>query len=374
MNILPYENNIPIDRLTAVFNETTNSYKFYWLLAILDEIKENGSEIILMQDLYRRILEDVWYPINYYQLSFGKSDRFKQISDFINSQITVDYGVSSKKLFQQIDNEMNINAKTECFQKINELARWVPYRFIRPFFANETRGIKDSLVNNELIQLAYDSSVRQPEYCPYYFRGNEIVLNKIWFQYLLKNIGLIKGFTYWYLIKFLQKNNPNVPGIAEKIFKPTQRNLRKNIEGWRKFIELCPEQKCIYSGLKLSSDLSLDHFIPWSFTTNDLNWNLVTVSKRVNSMKGNRLPNLNLYLEPFADLQYTFFKTMLPQNNLKIVLEDYCLLFNQNLSEINQLSKDLFKQRIIQTIFPTEQIASNMGFIRNWEYQFQVNK
>ena len=91
-------------------------------------------------------------------------------------------------------------------------------------------------------------------------------------------------------------------------------------------------------------------------------------------MKGNRLPNLNLYLEPFADLQYTFFKTMLPQNNLKIVLEDYCLLFNQNLSEINQLSKDLFKQRIIQTIFPTEQIASNMGFIRNWEYQFQVNK
>jgi len=43
MNILSYENNLPIDRLTAVFNETTNSYKFYWLLAILDEIKGKHS-------------------------------------------------------------------------------------------------------------------------------------------------------------------------------------------------------------------------------------------------------------------------------------------------------------------------------------------
>ena len=74
MNLLPYENNLPIDKLISVFNDTTNSYKFYWLLAILDEIKEMGSERILIENLYRRILEDVWYPINYYQLSFGKAD------------------------------------------------------------------------------------------------------------------------------------------------------------------------------------------------------------------------------------------------------------------------------------------------------------
>jgi len=42
---LPPEDNLQIGSLAAVFNETTNSYKFYWFLAILDEIEENNVKV-----------------------------------------------------------------------------------------------------------------------------------------------------------------------------------------------------------------------------------------------------------------------------------------------------------------------------------------
>ena len=33
--------------------------------------------------------------------------------------------------------------------------------------------------------------------------------------------------------------------------------------------------KCIYSGKKINSPESLDHFLPWSFLPNDKTWNII---------------------------------------------------------------------------------------------------
>ena len=69
---LPYSNNLPIDRLSQCFNDTTNSYKFYWFLAILEEVCQNQRTILKMSDLALRMVSLVWYPLDYYKLSFGK--------------------------------------------------------------------------------------------------------------------------------------------------------------------------------------------------------------------------------------------------------------------------------------------------------------
>lgn len=364
---LSEDKNLPIGNLTSIFNDTTNSYKFFWFLAILADIQDNNSEIILIENLNTRMLEDVWYPLNYYLLSFGKTDSYKVIADFINSRIEVDCKINSDALFNQIDKGFSPINKNEYKLKVKSLSRWVPYRFIRPFFANETRGVNDSQVNNKIKSLALETSKNNPGQCPYWFSEDKIIINRIWFEYFLNNIGLLRGFTYWHLSKFLQKNNPNVPGISEKLFKPTQRSLRRYIDGWSKFIELNPNERCIYSGNILACDFSIDHFIPWSFTANDLNWNLVPVSKQVNSSKGNRLPNLDKFLEPLSELQFKFFQTMFSRSIEKQILEDYCLLLSLSLNEISNLPKNIFMQKIKETISPMEQVAANMGFVRMWE-------
>lgn len=358
---------LPIEKLTSVFNDVTNSYKFFWFLSILDEIKEGQNEAIRYEDLFNRMIEYVWYPMDYYLLSFGKSDGFKEIINFINAHLKIDNNINAKSITYQIENGLSQDQAYEYKSRVNQLARWVPFRFIRPFFENQLRGLNDSKVNSSIKAIALSSSITNTEQCPYWFSGNKIIINRIWYDYFLKNIGLLRGFTYWHLMKFLQKNNPNVPGISEKIFKPTQRNLGRYISSWKKFIELNPNEKCIYSGIILSIDFSLDHFIPWSFTTNDLIWNLVPVSKQINSSKGNRLPNLERYLVPFSALQYSFFQTMFTNGIEKQVLEEYCLLFNLSLNDISKLTKSIFKQKIKETITPMEQIATNMGFGKDWK-------
>ena len=72
--------------------------------------------------------------------------------------------------------------------------------------------------------------------------------------------------------------------------------------------------------------MSLDHFIPWSFVLHDRMWNLVPVSKSINSSKSDLLPPLEKYLDSFIDLQFTAYTTALEIGINSKTLEDYYLL------------------------------------------------
>ena len=71
---LPEHNQLDIGKLSSVFRDTTNSYKFYWFLSILDSLRDNGESIISQKDITLRMLANVWYPLDYFKLSFGKRD------------------------------------------------------------------------------------------------------------------------------------------------------------------------------------------------------------------------------------------------------------------------------------------------------------
>uniref|UniRef100_UPI0040483A9D HNH endonuclease domain-containing protein n=1 Tax=Mariniflexile sp. TaxID=1979402 RepID=UPI0040483A9D len=48
---------------------------------------------------------------------------------------------------------------------------------------------------------------------------------------------------------------------------------------------------CIYTGEKLiKGNYAVEHFIPYSFVSHDLIWNLIPADKSFNSSKSNRLP------------------------------------------------------------------------------------
>ncbi len=100
---LPESNEVDVARLAAVFSDTTNSYKFYWLLAILDGLRETGQTQFSMRDLSLRMVANVWYPLDYFKLSFGKQDGFKPIADFVSERITVDNRPTAPNLFTQLN-------------------------------------------------------------------------------------------------------------------------------------------------------------------------------------------------------------------------------------------------------------------------------
>jgi len=363
----PDDSFLSIDKLSAVFNDTTNSYKFYWFLAILEEVKESNSSSIKIEALYKRMMTSVWYPLDYFKLSFGKSDSFKSVAQYISSKQTIDNSSSAEPLLNQIDNKFDEQSREQVYSLMKQLVRWVPFRFIRPFFAEQTRRMPDTKVNQTIKQLANSVSVNNPELCIYHFEGDSIILNQCWKEYLTRNLGILMAFTFWHLVKFVQKNNPNVIGISEKIFKPGQRSLRRNIESWKTFISLNGKASCIYSGEDVNTGFSLDHFVPWSFTVHDLNWNIVPITKQINSSKNDCLPSLE-YLKPLTSLQHSFFHVLTEHQKCSDILEDYCLLFNRNIADIREMSLFDFELKITETITPMIQIASNMGFKTNWIY------
>lgn len=379
---LPNSEILPVNILSQCFNDTTNSYKFYWFLAILEELNVNKLKDekypnrISMPNLAARMLVLVWYPLDYYKLSFGKQDGFKGIAESISAKMKVNNNPNSKDLFEQINARLKENEVIQINKKVLKLLNWVPYRFIRPFFSERLKGEKDYKVNKRIIQLSNDVFKNNTHQTIYRFIGEKkegIEVDTKWAEYFDVNQEVIRGFIYWNLVKFLQKHNPNVIGLSEKLFKPSKRDFTTAKKFWKIYFGSNKAIKCIYSNKILEGAISIDHFLPWSYAVHDELWNLLPTFKSINSSKNNQLPNLNKYIDSFAYLQFHAFHSVLKQilinKKTPHLLESYTKLFNISIEEIQQLPKRQFEQTIKNTIIPMHQIAQNMGFASNWTYQ-----
>ncbi|WP_020605767.1 HNH endonuclease domain-containing protein [Spirosoma spitsbergense] len=361
---LPDSERLDVAKLSSAFSNTTNSYKFYWLLAILDCLAETGQTQLSMRDLSLRMVAMVWYPLDYFKLSFGKQDGFKPIADYVSQLLTVDNSTNAPTLFLQLQSRLTNAELEQVYRKVKILLDWVPYRFIRPFFAQETRGLLDYKVNNQIVELANKS-----QDAPYRFLGEFIEINEDWAAYFSRHLFILRGFTCWHLVRFLQKNNPNVTGLTEKLDKPAERDLKQAGRFWKGYLAENPGMSCIYSGQAITtSNLSLDHFLPWTFVAHDQLWNIVPTPKSVNSAKNDWLPSLDLYFDRYAQLQHKGFSFYVKKGNQKI-LEDYHVLFAQNVEFIRQQSFTDFKERLARQIMPHLQTAQNLGFSHPFIYK-----
>lgn len=89
--------------------------------------------------------------------------------------------------------------------------------------------------------------------------------------------------------QFLQDRNPGVPGIIYKICPENedQRKLDQARALWRATVDITKRPiREIYTGREIGLDvLSIDHFVPRSYISNDELWNLTPMSKSLNSSK-----------------------------------------------------------------------------------------
>ena len=354
---LPNTDGVDVASLSKVFNETTNSYKFYWFLAILDRLQKTDDPRISMQDLSLQMLASVWYPLDYYKLSFGVQDKFKEIAEYVSNHLTVNTKNNAPALLNQLQSQLTESELANVHSRVKLLRRWVPFRFIRPFFEIEMKGLPDHQVNNAIVGLANQSTN-----APYHFDNDYIVINEVWMRYLQQYQYILRGFISWHLVQFLQKNNPNVAAISEKLERPPNRNFTAARPFWDNYLAQHPQIDCIYSGqLITKANISLDHYLPFSFVAHDQIWNLIPTTKTVNSAKNDWLPDTNLYFDKFARLQFDAFQFHVEAGQPK-KLEDYSILFRESTENISKNPFSWFWERLTQAISPQIQTAQNMGF------------
>ena len=79
---------------------------------------------------------------------------------------------------------------------------------------------------------------------------------------------------------------------------------------WKLLSELAPIHE-IYGENRLAPEnISIDHFVPWSYVAHDEFWNLHPTTRAINSSKSNHLPEWELYFPRFAGLEYLSYQMM----------------------------------------------------------------
>ena len=362
---LPTSNDINIGALAGSFGSVTNSYKFYWMLALLDAVQEQHQRTISLQWLLCRMVAHVWHPVHYFRLQFGKSDKFSECAELVKleSGLAIDASV-----FDVTEICMKLPKGSAARRVLEERGRFVPYRFIRPFFETEIQGLKDHEVNGRITDLAsqHFNSDRPPMYR---FVGRDIELAEAWFLYISEHLEVLRGFCYWHLVLYLQAKNPNVGNLASKLTPPVERDLSQAKKFWQLALKAGEAQKCIYSGFAVpASGFSLDHFLPWSFVAHDALWNICPTLPEVNSAKGDRLPSLDGHLSAFLATQFEAVQRVCPICP-EPMIEDYSLLFGTaSAAELIAISRVDFNRRLGDVIRPQFQIAANCGFPQGWFY------
>ena len=369
---LPESTDVDVSRLSAIFKHTTLAYKFYWFLAILNAVKNDREGVISYDDIALRMFATVWYPLDFYKLSFGPKDGFERIRSYVLEHAKIDNTRNAPHIFSQLskqlsDKEMRIiNDMTK-----KELIRYVPYHFLTPFLEGliekEPKYSRIAEVTNQCFNT-------HPQQVIYRIINESIELNPKWVEYLRKHLYILEGFTKWHLVQFLQKNNPNVAAVSEKLAKSVaERDFKQAKPFWKKYLVSHPELTCIYSGQSITvKNISLDHYIPFSYVAHDQIWNLIPTIAAVNSAKNNRLPDKNLYFDRYAKIQFDvfqFYATATEHDDQKRLLLDYTILFRESTDTIQQGDFLWFREQLRLAIEPQLQTACNMGFTANFIYK-----
>lgn len=347
---LPQSTNLNISKLAAAFNNTSATYKFYWLLSIIEACEE-GKKDIPKRELFARMLCNAWYTVNYFHVSFGSQDLIQKAIHTISKKENVPVNTRKENLLKLLLSSQNLST----INLLKHFDKNVPHWFLTPWIMRN-RSENDTSYKNRI----YTESQQYYNQAPYALFPEVISINPVWISYLKENARILKDFCYWNLSLFLQVRNPNVPNIPGKLIKPPLRNtlVKQRREYWDIAINELDGVDCIFTNSRLKIDqYALDHFVPHAFVSHDLIWNLVPIDIRYNSVKSDKLPNMELHFDGFYNLQKSAFEIISHHSPKSKLLEEYWYLFSADDKTV-QFEYERFRD----VIAPLIAIASNNGF------------
>ena len=129
---LPYSEELNIEYLGRLFDNTSECYKFFWFKAIVAKVTE-GKLKMTYEELVDEMIADAWYMVTEYHLNLGPKDTLESLVDLIKQKNTELKSCEKKSVI------IDFLKKTEDKEIINKkriLTRNVPYRIQSPFMKN----------------------------------------------------------------------------------------------------------------------------------------------------------------------------------------------------------------------------------------------
>lgn len=265
------------EALEHCFDHTTQSYKFYWMMAILESIAQQQYHINIM-DLSARMACMAWYPVLKHNVSLGKTDSFRP--NLINLQQRVGFPVemtyydvyAKLRLFMASD-----QGRLSVVPVLRQFVNDVPYCFLAPWSNLKGAGerIKKEFRTTGSIHIsgAPYSIVRF---------GDEVFIDieRDWTDYLSKNAWSLYEKSMQGLRNFVTRRNQGLftPSVMLE-WKIDPAIVRQQVEYWNIAIAGATASgtslRCLFTGHEIQlNTYRLDHFLPLGDATSDRVWSI----------------------------------------------------------------------------------------------------
>ena len=338
-----YYNRLDIDSFAQMLKDPSYCYKFYWLEAIVNLINQNVTETTI-GDVIDEMIANAWYSVVEYHI---------HLSGLVKGAVTdgLERAINGLKDATGLANNASKSDIKEAIKSHNSKIRnektqityTVPYRALAGFFANHNVKVNWER-RTELTEriIIFDKTTVK---LPYVFGAGstleqQIFFDSDWIQMINDNTVEILGWIQYEKLKWLQNNNPEVPGLVYKLKQgDNDRKLERVRDLWNGIID-CTEIKDIYTQNPLSrNDFEVDHFVPRSFIMNDELWNLIPMDPSLNSSKNNNLPDWENFFDAFARNQFRMYNLIYELDGIHALFEK---CYKDNLHSI-WAQQDLYK-------------------------------
>ena len=363
--VLPESDDLRIEYFGHLFDNTSECYKMFWFQVIVEKILA-GRTSASYEEIIDEMITDAWYMVAEYHLNLGPRDnlefavnRLVEISGFKASE-------NKSVLLEYIRNCRDAEVRRYKSKLIDN----VPYRLQAPFLDLKTADWnvpKPQLIDriNTYYNLLY-------KFDRYDRLNTKIHFEEKWIDYVVKNQVIIRGWLKYNLVEYLQRRNPNVPGVIDKLNPPQERNLTDVQKYWKLIMSVGPVVEIYGDGELTEKDISIDHFVPWSYVANDEIWNLHPTTKSINSAKSNYLPRWDAYFNKLTELEYRSYQLMWEHERIR---KEFEKVKNKHLNSpivegrlyAPNLTKEEFGGRLSEIVLPVYQSAKSAGF-REWVY------
>lgn len=292
------------------------SYKFYWLEAIVQLISANRTEVTY-DEIINKMIVNAWFPVQEYHIHLSGIYGEGEVKDNLEKAVSRLFKLSdlpSNADEIQIINKLNefSDDKELHFYK-TELTKNVPYKALSGFANKGTEKI--DLNSSAGRMIAYYNRLSGAEILLPYTFNDEKSLKKVvsfndgWIQMIQDNTVSILGWIKYEKVKWLQNNNPEVPGIVYKLTQEDEkaRKLENVRKLWDAILEIRPVKNVFMEGDINRESYAVDHFIPRNFVMNDELWNLMPIAAKGFTFNEGLVENyyLSLKSKPFVILAGT---------------------------------------------------------------------
>ena len=365
--ILPDSDGLRIEYFGHLFDNTSECYKMFWFQVIVEKILA-GRISCSFEEIIDEMITDAWYMVAEYHLNLGPRDNL----EFAVNRLVEISGFKASEDKAVILEYIRYCQDPEVLRYKKILTTNVPYRLQAPFLDLKTDDWnvgKKQLIDriNAYFRLIYKFDQLDG-------LKTRIHFDEKWSEYILRNQVIIKGWLKYNLVEYLQRRNPNVPGVIDKLYPPQERKLEDIQKYWKMIMTVQPVVEIYGNGELTEEDISIDHFVPWSYVANDEIWNLHPTTKSINSSKSNNLPKWDVYFKKLTGLEYLSYQMMWRNEKIHNEFERIKKKhLNSQLVEgrlyAPDLSEEEFGSRLSEIVLPVYQSAKAAGF-REWKYEY----